>query len=132
MTNVEFVEKILGVKLSATITDPQDKCTGLRCPEYMNIATPCEEVCPHCFFWHKEVDWVRVGAILISIPELSKAFLNSIYGIKYIDTDSILWQEIPLFMRDMSIEQLYEIIDDAEANGFEFKVRCGRLMWREK
>ena len=83
------------------------------------------------YFWLKEITEEQS-------KEIAKRFTNYIYGFKnahvfYKDTDSVNpWQEIPLFMKDMTVEQLFEIIDDAVANGFEFKVENTRLLWREK
>ena len=154
MTNAEFVEKILGIKLSSIITDPQDKCTGLRCPNYMDIDTPCEDACPHCFFWHKEVDNARVGAILTSMPELSKAFLNSIWGSnkyqtiiaggrnsgKTYYTERLVrerslelegWQHLPSTINTLPIADILEILDDALDMGFDVKVD-GVIYYREK
>ena len=72
-----------------------------------------------------------------TIKDIAKRFVEIIYGVPNYhvflhEHNSSTWQEIPLFMRDMTVEQLYEIIDDAEVNGFEFKVENGRLIWREK
>lgn len=154
MTNAEFVEKILGIKLSPIITDPQDKCTGLRCPNYIDIDTPCEDACPHCFFWHKEVDNARVGAILTSMPELSKAFLNSIWGSNKYQTiiaggrnngkthltklarqhtlELEGWHELPSIFNTVPFDDILEILEDSLDMGFDVKIVDGVIYYKEK
>lgn len=153
MTNAKFVEKLLGIELSYNITDPDDKCTGLRCPDYVNLDTDCEIQCPHCNFWHKEIDIARIGANIVTMPELSKAFLNSMFGqsvVKamptYLDTDSIKmdtfyaeykenisegWQTLPLLLKYHSFDDIVEILEDAKSNGFQVSIRNSVIYFKE-
>ena len=153
MTNAEFVEKLLDIELSNTITDSQDKCSGLRCPDFVNLDTVCETQCPHYNFWKKELDIARVGANLVTMPELSKAFLNSIWGSNKYQTivaggrncDKTYytnlarqrnlelegWQQLPSIFNTVPIGSILEILDDALDMGFDIKVLDGIIYYKE-
>lgn len=155
MTNAQFVEKLLGIELSSIITDTRNKCNGLRCPDSANYDTDCETECPHYYFWSKEVDIARIGANLVSMPELSKAFLNSMYGMK--QTQNIYvgsrnngksyctnklarqrelelegWHQLPSIFNTVPFDDILEILDDALDMGFDIKVVDGVIYYKEK
>ena len=154
MTNAEFVEKLLDIQLSSVITDPRNKCNGLKCPDFTNYDTDCETECPHNYFWSKDVDIARVGANLIAMPELSKAFLNSIWGSNKHQTivtggrncgktsythlarqrslELEGWQQLPSIFNTVPIDDILEILDDALDMGFDVKVVDGVIYYREK
>ena len=154
MTNIEFVEKLLDVKLSSTITDAHNKCNGLRCPDNTNYDTDCETECPHYYFWSKEVDIARVGANLVTMPELSKAFLNSIWGSnKYQTTDTVGrncnkeyytnykrqhelelvgWHQLPSIFNAVPFDNILEILEDSLDMGFDVKIVDGVIYYKEK
>ena len=153
MTNIEFVEKLLDIKLSSTITDTHNKCNGLRCPDSTNYDTDCETECPHYYFWSKNVDWARVGANLVTMPELSKAFLSSIWGSNKYQTiiaggrnndkthltklarqhalELEGWQQLPSIFNTVPFDDLMEILEDALDMGFDVKIVDSVIYYRE-
>lgn len=155
MTNAELIEKLFDIKLSSSITSIQNKCYGLRCPD--NITEEdldCSTDCPSYFFWSNKVDWARVGANIITMPELSKAFLNSIWGsnkyqtivtggrnggktyyTNYVRQRSLElegWQQLPSIFNTVPIADILEILDDALDMGFDVKIVDGVIYYREK
>lgn len=80
-----------------------------------------------------------------------KLHLNSIYGLMitdcrkelkemaknnktlYHDTDSVVhgWQKLPDHILSLTVREFQEVMDDALANGFEFRLQGSIILYRE-